>query len=169
MLTELEGEAFPIVERWLQPQARLTDPEKEAFAPFLAFGYTRVPRQVEIAKEQARAMGKEFARYLAEHPGTLKATVEAYERDTGEKLDIGFEDLQEAFRSFEDRFRITANEKEAQKLSLKQTLAFVPILLQMNWCLCRAARGSYFITSDAPVCPFVLERDGTAIVGAGLY
>jgi hypothetical protein len=40
-------------------------------------------------------------------------------------------------------------------------------LLDMNWCLGIAPSDAFFITSDAPACPFILHEDGTATIGAG--
>jgi hypothetical protein len=37
----------------------------------------------------------------------------------------------------------------------------------MNWCICRAPSESFFITSDCPCVPFVLNADGSAIIVAG--
>lgn len=40
-------------------------------------------------------------------------------------------------------------------------------LMDINWCLCKAPSDCYFVTSDAPLVPFVLDNDGRALIGAG--
>jgi len=68
MLGDIEGATKPIVDRWLAKGARPEGNEIAAFVPFLAFAYTRVPRQAEPSKQVAQAMGMELVRYWLDNP-----------------------------------------------------------------------------------------------------
>jgi len=109
------------------------------------------------------------------HPGpfrlapgdALASTIASFKADTGEDLG-SLTEVQDMLRLVGDRIQITGIEREAQRLSLRVTSDLAPWFLRFNWCLCSAPSGSFFITSDAPACVFVLEADGRAILGGGL-
>jgi hypothetical protein len=77
----VEGATKPIVDRWVTKGARAEDHEISSVVPFLAFAYTRVPRNAEPNKEVAKAMGMEPVRYWLEHPEALASTVASFKAD----------------------------------------------------------------------------------------
>src|SRR5206468_3130145 len=90
---------------------------------------------------------------------------EKYQRETGD-YELPFEALLDHTRHLEERFSIDANEKPAMLEMLRSTMAVAHELVKFGWTLCRAARGSTFITSDAPLTAFS-RRGDKALIGAG--
>jgi hypothetical protein len=164
--SDLESRAKPIVDRWLEKGARPGD-EIQAFVPYLAFAHTRVPRLIEAAKESAVITAEELVRSMRQSPDDIAAMIASVKAETGEDLGT-VEEVQDTLSAFPTRVRITANEKEAQKLALRHTEDVIHFFLYtFNWCLCRAPQGSFFITSDTPVCMFVRVDRDKAIFGSG--
>ena len=72
ILSPIESIAKPIIDRWLEPHARIKESEIPQMAAFLAFMNTRVPRSIEAAREVGAAVGTHLMLDLAKKPENIK-------------------------------------------------------------------------------------------------
>jgi len=164
-LSQVESGANPVLSRLAQPGEDLNDLHLPALASFMALTHVRVPRSVKAASEVLAAGARQFLRGSAEDRDAIRRFLA--DPDTGpEQLDE--EEFIKLLREFDDHFVIEANPKAALLQSLSLFPKIAEILLQMNWCLCRAPGSRYFITSDTPLCIFFRPAPGLAGFGGGL-
>jgi len=168
MLSSLESNAKPILDRWQIPRATPNMDEVSEMAIFLAFIHARVPRTVKTVKELGEALAVANLKDLAENPNKLKKYWEKYRKDRGNDDTVTFEQMQDSLRNFEKRFYIKMNKKKALSFSILHALEIYPYLLKMNWCLCSAPHGSFFLTSDMPINVFAWTGRNRAIFGGGV-
>jgi hypothetical protein len=166
LLAVVEGASKPILERWQARHARPQFGEAVEVAQFLALMLTRVPRSQAVVREIMEAQGIESLKSLLETPDKLAEALERYARETGKaapSIDKAIDSLQ----NFENRFKIGANERYALAFALSSSHAMVQQLLRMNWCICVAPSGTFFITSDCPLTIFT-PHGHRAQFGGGL-
>ena len=112
-------------------------------------------------KEIGLAVLDENTRALVDNPDELARLLD--------EMEIGAENVEDMRRRLnEARPRLAVDQKYALGVSLKLTEAVVGQLLDMNWCLCDAPSGRFFITSDTPLNVFMPHEGGTASFGGGL-
>jgi Protein of unknown function (DUF4238) len=162
---ELEDRMRPILEQWKQARATVQPAHMETAVAFLSFMHTRVPSAVRQAREIHSAFAIGMMKAYAENPKAFRMIHEKYRRETGNH-ELPFETLLDHARHLEERFSVDANEKPAMLEMLRSTMAVPYELVKFGWTLCRAARGSTFITSDGPFTAFS-RRGDKALVGAG--
>lgn len=165
-LSELETKATPILNRWQNPSAVSTDNEEHQIAQFLSLLHTRSPRTIQGITEAKQAIGFEMMRFLAEQPQLISEFLE-HERLTGKASVPTLEEMIEILRNVENRFEIEVNRENSLIESIKLSETIAGELLKMNWCLCRAPTGSFFVTSDTPLCVIVRTDVDKALLGAG--
>jgi hypothetical protein len=164
----IESVSKPVIDRLLEANARLVPDDIETLAWFLAFMATRVPRSIRAAQEMGEALVLHHALDLAKQPDRIKEILAALKQQGKLDSDITVAEAQEFLKSTDKNFKVSMNEKFAMGMSLLMTQDVFLQLLEMNWCLCRAPSGSYFICSDMPLVSFVLDNDGRAMFGGGL-
>jgi hypothetical protein len=165
-LAELETKATPILSRWQNAAAVPTDNETHQISQFLALMHTRSPRTIQGITEARQAIGFEMARFLADQPQLISEFLE-HERLAGKAKIPTLEEMIENLRNVEDRFEIQVDRENSLVESLKLSETVAGELLKMNWCLCRAPTGSFFVTSDTPLCVIAKTGGGKALLGTG--
>lgn len=126
----------------------LNTEERQVFAAFLALLMIRVPnfrRNFEDSAAQALTL---LSKQTAANEDRLRASMEQYELETGERLDIPVEELQRIV--LEEEVKIVVN----PQLSLQST-AMAPeiekVLAAMKWMFLKAPQEVKFVCSDNPV------------------
>ena len=168
VFTPIETASKPVIDRILGPNTRLVPDDIETLAWFLAFMATRVPRSIRATQEIGAALTVHRALDLAKKPDRIEEIFNALKQQGKIDSDITVAEAQKFLETIEQNFKISINEKFAMAMSLLMTHEVCLQLLEMNWCLCRAPSGSYFICSDTPLVSFVLDDDGRAAFGGGL-
>jgi hypothetical protein len=164
--SEIEDAAAPVVRRWLEPRARPLVRDVEVTADFVATLWGRVPRTVETMREFTVAFLSHKVRAVASDPERLGPYLAEVSRELGKPVTA--EQVQRGIQLVEEgKLRLSANEKKAQLDCLSDISSVMRELFTMNWCICVAPTGSFFITCDAPVSPFVRGKDGHAAIGGG--
>lgn len=167
MLAPLEGAVSPVIKSLIEKKYKLNDIEKDNLALFMSFMVTRVPRSIDTIREVADIYMHFSIQELAKDPAKIK---EAFNHLKGEgKIPDGFniKDLEKFLNEIDSKYRIEMDKEYATGMSLVSTLEIYKYLLNMNFCLCRAPSGSFFITSDYPLVATVKYPDGRALLGAG--
>ncbi len=136
-------------------------------AGFLAFMATRVPRSIQAAREVGSALASFMTLKFAKKPDEIRKALSLLQEQGTISKDLSVEQMQAILESTDKDFYISFNEKPAMALSLKMSKAIHYELVRMNWCLCRAPSDTEFISGDAPLVCFVLDKNGRAIFGGG--
>jgi hypothetical protein len=158
-----ENNVKNIIERLLKPGARLETNDIPELAVFLSFMATRVPRYIELAREIGKEVSLNILKKVSQNRDEIEKTLNSI--DANKEFTI--EQVQKYFENPEEHFKLSINEKFAMCISLLTSKDIYYELMDMNWCLCKAPSGCYFVTSDAPLVPFVLDNDGRVLIGAG--
>lgn len=137
-------------------------------ADFLALMHTRVPRTLEFCKEIGGVVGTYLLQEASKNPDEIKVVLEECREKAGMENLPSLEEVQAFFLNIDEKFRVEVKRPPALLLSVIVTKTVIEQLLQMDWYLLHAPGDVYFITGDAPLTAFVLEKDGTATFGAGL-
>ncbi len=166
LLSKLETDAKPVLDRWQLPAVAPTQDEKKLIAEFLALMHTRSPRTIQGITEASQAIGIEVARFLAERPHMVREFLEQ-EQLSGRPNIPSVEEMVESLQKVEERFEIKINRKRSLIESVKLSERIAAELFKMNWCLCRAPTGTFFVTSDTPLCPFAETGRNRGLLGAG--
>jgi len=147
VLGPIENDAKPVLDRWQYPGERPVVSDVLRVAPFLAFMHTRNPRSIEMVREINHAAISQIQKDLAENPARQR---ELYERARQSGLQLPpYEEMEEYLNNPEKYFKMEVNKKAALLESIELTQEVCTQLLQMNWCLCTAPAGSFFITCDS--------------------
>jgi hypothetical protein len=167
MFAPLESEVSPIIKKLTESKYNLTDVDKENLSLFLAFMVTRVPRSIEVIKEIGEALSTHTLKEFVKDEDEVKKAFEHLKGEGKLPKDFTLDDMNKMLRDSDKNYRIEMERKYATGMSLFSTIAIYKLLRKMNFCLCRAPSGEYFITSDFPVTSFLPFPDGTAIFGGG--
>ncbi len=164
-----ENAAKPIIEKLQVGEATPTGYEREEMAGFLAIMYARVPRTVGLAREMGKAHVLERHKRLAQKPGELRRMYEGYCRASGKKEHRPFEEIEKYLVDLEGHFDLEVDRGMALLQCLASGDVVSSILSRMNWCLCDAPAGRFFVTSDAPLSVLTVVDGGrSAVPGSGL-
>lgn len=166
LLSKLETEAKPVLDRWQLPGVAPTQDEKKRIAEFLAVMHTRSPRTIQGITEASQAIGIEVARFLADRPQMVREFLEQ-ERLSGRPNIPSVEEMVDSLVNVKERFEIKVNRKRSLIESFKLCERVAAELFKLNWCLCRAPTGTFFVTSDTPLCAFARTGRDRALLGAG--
>jgi hypothetical protein len=164
----MEGAAKPIITRWQEPRVRPQPEDVLVMAQFLALMYARVPRAVEAVREIETTVSVELLKMLAERPDDLRAQLERYKAETGDRDAPSLEDLTDSIRHFEERFTLDVDDRRPLAVAILATPEITKQLLTMTWCICDAPSGEFFITGDCPMAVFVPITGRKAMFGGGL-
>ena len=166
LLAPVEGAVGPIINQLLSSKS-INDSDISDLALFSAFMATRVPKTIDHSQKLMETIQTFQLKELAEKPEEIDRFLK-YAKENGKDYDgITVEKMIDEIKHFEDRYRIEANKKVATGMSLLTTLEVYKLLLEMNWCLCRAPSNSVFITSDCPVVCKAEVKKGSFIFGGG--
>jgi hypothetical protein len=160
-LSELESAAKPILDRWQQYGALPNPEEMQIVAMFLALMYVRVPRMIETIREGEEIRARE----------TFKLFAEVRSEEVEELLQAAPPTLwgkskptaKEFVRYLDENYRIVVNREASVAESLRLAPATLNKLLEMDWCLCDAPKGKFFLTSDTPLCVFARASETKAL------
>lgn len=146
----------------------VTPEDQNAVVPFLALMYGRVPKFIEIIQAiggiHSESMMEEWGRLpFEEYKKLFDKLDQKIERPTEEQLRVMHAQCANPSKFFEIRLDKTT----ATGHALMMGNELMPILPKMNWQLMTAPRGTFFITCDSPLVPFLLKKNGMAQVGGG--
>jgi len=162
----IESIAKPIIDRWLKTH-RISESEIPKIAAFLAFMNTRVPRNIETIREVGAVLATCLMKDLAKKPEEIKKYLSRLKKEREIKEIKSIKEMQNILENFEENFHVSMSKKPAMAMSLLLTEEVDRQLLNMNWCIYRAPRDSFFITCDSPLVCFVLDKNGMATFGGG--
>lgn len=167
-LQRLESLAAPILARLQKPDVELTVEEIFLLAHFLAIMYARVPRTIKAVAEKKEIEAFERLRWVADRPDLLRRFRKEHQERFGRDVP-GEGELIDLLRTAEKHFRVEVDPKAALLDALKVAPVIAEFLYyRMNWCICRAPKDVFFITSDMPVCIFLPTGRGRGIFGGGI-
>src|SRR5262249_39610780 len=132
-----------------------------------AFMATRVPRSLEAVRETEAIFAREGLKAQAGNPEILRAQLDRYIAETGDPNPPTLEELIENIRNFDERFTLDVDDRHPLAVSLRLTPEVAAQLVTMNWWICDAPSGAFFITGDCPLTIFV-PVGRQAIFGGGL-
>ena len=166
-MQQLEGAAAPILKRLSDPRVNLTDEEIALFAGFLALTYVRVPTTLKAIEELKQAFAFEMLKFGTKQPEIWQRISEFTRQKYGDE-DGKEQQILQIMREPEKYFRVQPNHEDAVAESLKAIIPIAELLYyRMNWTICQAPIGSFFITSDMPLCVFVPTGKGRGKFGGG--
>lgn len=166
---QLEGFVQPTLRRWQASGAKATDEDALQTAEFVASMLVRVPRTLNAMKEVTDASHlRALKEFVEESPEELHGILQKLGAEGEIENDGSLEEAKKLFENVEERIVVDSHPSEVLINALSQIEAIASILLTMNWCLCRSASGSFYVTSDCPVNVFLPTGDGTVILGGGL-
>jgi len=163
-LSRVESDATPVLTRLTQPDGNLKDSDIQPLSVFLALMHVRVPRSVKAVSEVITVGVRQLIKRGAEDRERIRRFIASRDKDFG----LTEDELIELLVKFDDHFFVTPNPKSALLQSLSLFPKIAEILFHMNWHLCRAPHGRYFVTSDSPLCVFYEPMPGYAGFGGGL-
>lgn len=165
----LDGMICPILNELQTTGARIKPENKEILAAFLAFMYTRNPKHVESVKEMHKVLANTTMKSYAEKPDEIAEFMDKLKKQpefAGEQFP-SVEEYQEELRHIEENYDVKVDKEIAVAYSLNVSRKIAIELLKLNWCLCEVLDGYTFITSDSPLVPFNLDKNGMVLRGGG--
>jgi hypothetical protein len=169
LLSKLETATAPILRRFQDSDEALSEPDIPVLAEFLAMLHLRGPRMLQVTSEFLTAHAYHFAENTAAQPEMVRK----YIREKGAEMAFSGkpipkeEELIESLSNAQEKFDIVVDRQYALLESLKACLVITKILYQMNWCLCRAPKNTFFLTSDSPLCVLAKTERGGLLFGSG--
>ena len=159
ILATLECRVKPVFERWHQKGERAGRCDIELVAEFLALQYLRVPRSMNLVKEGVEASVIRWMNSLRDHPERLRALWDRMTQEANIPEGLTLESIHRSLQNDngDERPRVVLKRWAALCLSIHQSPEIASFLVSMNWRLMRTTEEMNFITSDCPVCPFVIE------------
>jgi len=162
-----ENNASEIIKKLLKPNSRIAKNDISELAIFFSFLSTRVPSSINFARE----IGEEIAlAKLMKASKSIKYIQNIIDEENSKEdgsITMSAQELQKLLENPEEKLKLSLNKDIAMANSLNLSKDIYYELVEMNWCLCKSPSGSFFITSDNPVVPFSLQKDGTVIIGKG--
>lgn len=167
--SELETAAAAVLKRLQGPEAELTEHHILVLAQFLAMLHVRGPRMVRVSEEFFAAHAFYVVEEAAADPALIRRFLREKEFELTKEVKAAptENELREILQKTEEQCDVVVNRQAALLEALKTAEVIVPILLQMNWCLCRASTKETFITSDSPLCVFVKKSNDRILFGTG--
>ena len=163
-----ENAGKPIIDKLQVAESAPSGYERKEMAGFLAVTYARVPRTVELVREMGKARRLEWYKKRAQEPGWVRRMYEGYCRASGEKGLATFEEMEKYLVDPERHFDWEVDRTIALLQSLESSEAVSSVLMRMNWCVCDAPTGRFFITSDVPLSVLTVVDGGrSAVPGSG--
>jgi hypothetical protein len=166
IMSPIDGNAVPILDRWTQRGYRFASEELPVMAQYMAIQHTRVPRNLELINELGVAHLLKDSKEIADDPQRFKECFEYMQANRGD-LDIGDEEeLKRLLRNPEESVAISMNRKLALGFSLMMAKDFHYELSRMYWSIVDSPDDCQFITSDSPVVSYAEDDEGRLQFGA---
>lgn len=162
------GSIGPIFKRWLQPHHRPEQSEIRDVALFLAYMHIRVPRNLDFINQLGVAALKMGLRALANNPSDLERQWRVFKESSGDPSIHQLDDMKAILEKPDEYIKVSMNPKYALAFSIKMTELFHETFVDLEWSLCDAPSGSFFITCDSPVVSFAPLPGGQAQFGGNL-
>ena len=147
MLSQLEGNTKKVINN-IMLRRTLSNTDKTIMSLFISFQWTRIPDFECMVNESMRSNIKKIGDILHKDVNRIKQTIQSYEKDTRDKIEIEAAKLKE----FWDRgnFDIVINRNASLDMMLKIAPECARFLSIMDWVLAIAPKGYSFITTDSP-------------------
>lgn len=169
LLQPVENAAAPILKALVAREGTLPKEAAEIVGTFVALLYTRVPRNIDIAREMSRILIVEYQKALGRDPEKCKRLLNDYITDTGDQGMPSFDEMEKYFLNPEKYFQISFSRPYAVGLSLMSTSVMIEVLPTLYWCICRHHGRTPFVTIDCPVVTFAPVGNQQVIFNAYLY
>jgi hypothetical protein len=165
-LALVESDAKEVLDQLRQQGADLRSYHIPMLSNFLALTHVRVPRTLSSATELMNAATLQYIKGQAQN----RERIDRYFQEAGDRYTkrSDKEEFRRLLSDFDKHFTIEVNPKSALLESLSLFPSVAELFRQMNWHLFRAPQGTYFITSDTPLCVFVPMGHGAEGFGAGI-
>ncbi len=167
MFSVVESQARPILNRWITKRVAITEQEKGPISEFLALMHLRVPRNLAAMKEAGEKFTVEYFKKQAQDADKFNENYQRFLKDTGSKDDIPAEQIRQFILEPEKNYKLRMDRQYALLTTFAQIEPIYRELLSMNWSICEAPEGIFFITGDAPVNVFAMASEKKALFGAG--
>lgn len=168
--SQIEGAADIVIKKWIMAPDVLDKADIEKILPFIVFLHSRVPRQIEIARQIAKIAIDEAAEKIREDAKDVNKVRKKYDKfcqETGNIYNITFNDFLEMSRTLGVKNILTPTDDFVKGGSFSVIGSIGECLSKMNWVLLVAKNGDYFVTNDSPLNVFCLSEDNKAMFGAG--
>jgi len=164
MLHAVENTTAPVI-RKIKNNESLSDQERADFSLFLGIMMTRVPGYRQKVEKMTADFIRRMNKFMACNPEILKAEIEKWEEDSGEKMDIPIEDLRKFI--IDDEYNIEIKPYFSLGF-VRLANDFAPIFFNMKWAFYRATDDYKFVTSDSPLFFTDPTHDPNSFYGVGL-
>lgn len=166
-LGKTENIVKDILKRLREPKEKLENDDIPNLAVFVSFLTSRVPSTLKFAKDLGEELAKSILRKVSKNPKEINSLLSKVTLDEEFKKSLTVSEIQKVFANPDKYFEMSLNEKYVLSTSLVLAKDIYYELMEMNWSLCTAPDGHFYVTSDSPCVPFMLLPDGKALIGAG--
>lgn len=165
MLTALEGQAMPSLQKILAGDYALSTFERALLAFLVAFQEFRTPWTRQIFRQMQEDLTTSTMHMLANQPGAFERMSEELKASGESDASVTPDKVRDALR--DNRIVARAHPQADLHLVAYMGQQIGNIYTRMRWTIIRAEEGS-FVTSDAPVVRHDPEFKG-GVYGGGLY
>jgi hypothetical protein len=167
-LSEIESVTKPILDRWQERDVLPKPEEIVVVAQFLALLHVRVPRMIAAIEEAMEITAVEGTKLYTElRPDAVREFLKSRPRVQGVN-EPTFEELVNSIRDLEKNFKVVVNREASMAESLKLALPLAKEIFEMDWWLCDAPQGKFFLTGDTPLCVLAPTSKNKVVLGAGI-
>lgn len=168
LFAPIDGIGSTVISRIIESKYFIEKDDFNNMALFLSFMATIVPRTIQAVREFAESLVTGNTRELVKDKERFMSLLDDFQKEKPDyQMKISPEEMFEFVKDIENRAKLTVNKKFATGMSISSYKPILDEILKMNWCICRAPSELFFITSDCPCVPFILNADGSAIIVAG--
>ncbi len=170
-LSQWEGKAKPIIEKWGNPPYQIDKEEIPIMALFLSFLHTRVPSSVNNVKDIHIAGVDHLLDGLKESlrtPEGQKREYERYLKNAEDETPLSLEEFVKMAAEYWEAVDIEVDEKYMVGWSLSVSEAICRSMKDMRWSIRSLKEGKFFVTSDTPLSAISINKGGQLIIGGGL-
>jgi hypothetical protein len=146
-LSQVENRASQVMAKLLTQQA-ITEPERAAFALFVAFMMNRVPDFEKSMNAIESHVIKQICSQILSDEGRVQAVLDRMERNTGEKPEASAKELAKIHA--DGQFDVVMHRNESLRLMLSLSIEIANWFQQMEWVVLHSSQKTSFITTDNP-------------------
>jgi len=162
VLAQLDGDCATGVRSVISPLTGLPGLYVSSLVSFfVGLQYSRLPSMREYVTTIWERGIKERMRLAAINEGRMQSEIDAYERSTGNKIDVPAKTLVDTFRR--DRLKLVVSEIPFLRSVFDTAKVVAETVIRVSWQVLRAPAGTGFILCDAPV--VVVPSQGVRQVG----
>jgi hypothetical protein len=166
VLEGIESRAAPVVRKLANPGFNPTPEQMSHVYLFVAFMFTRVPSWREYLDNMFGKIAREKHMALARDKEKFYKSCADMERDTGEPLNMDYEELRQY--AAKGDYRVVQSSRAYNLGSMIESAAHLAgILRHFNYELLYAPKGVFFVTSDSPVVTVRPDGGGKSTIGMG--